>query len=54
MYSVYLNYCTPNLTPLMVYPKVLFRPKSSIKALTRQVMEEEILLWPCAVLPQRD
>ena len=30
-YLVYLKYWTLNLMPLMVYPKLLFHPKSSIK-----------------------
>ena len=31
MYSVYLKYWTLHLMPLIVYPKVLFRPNFSIK-----------------------
>ena len=33
IYLVYLKYWTLNLMPLMVYPKVLFHPNFSIKAL---------------------
>ena len=32
MYLVYFKYWTLNLIPLMVYPKVIFRPMFSIKA----------------------
>ena len=31
VYMVYLKYYTLNLRPLMVYPKVLFRPNFSTK-----------------------
>ena len=40
MYLVCLKYWTPNLVPLMVYPKVLFHPNFSIKVARQLTMAE--------------
>ena len=47
MYLVYLKYWTLKLMPLMVYPKVLFRPTFSIKGVSHASLDQsQIPLQP--------